>query len=92
MPSNCRSRVCQVDDCDGAHCPCCGGHKVDFYAPGHCDLCLDGLCMPEVPITCRNCGQDSSGCIYCNACAQKLPEYNYEQDDLNFDAAREKGR
>ena len=30
---------CKDDSCDAKHCPCCGGHKVDWYAPGLCDEC-----------------------------------------------------
>ena len=36
-----------MDDCDGAHCPCCGGHKIGFYEPGMCDTCMSGLCSPK---------------------------------------------
>lgn len=88
----CRSKVCQVDDCDGAHCPCCGGHKVGFYEPGHCDHCLL-VCMllPDV-LGCKKCGKDSKGCEYCDECAKTLPEYDFAQDDQNFDAARERGK
>jgi hypothetical protein len=42
---------------------------------------------------CLNYGKDSQGCIYCiycNECASAL-DYDYERDDFNFDANREKG-
>ena len=41
---------------------------------------------------CRTCGKDASGCVYCQACADKMPEYDYCLDDKNFDAARENYR
>jgi hypothetical protein len=30
---------CWDTSCDGNHCPVCGGHKMDFYAPGPCSMC-----------------------------------------------------
>ena len=30
---------CNDDSCDAAHCPSCGGHKMDWYAPGLCSKC-----------------------------------------------------
>ena len=41
---------------------------------------------------CRDCGKPSQGCIYCNDCAKKKPEYDYALDDFNYDSARERGR
>ena len=40
--------------------------------------------------SCRDCGKDSKGCIYCNECGKNHP-YDYALDDFNFDAARERG-
>lgn len=47
---------CKDDSCDGAHCPQCGGHKLDFYVPGLCQSCLDEAL--SAPTTWR--GRDSS--------------------------------
>lgn len=42
---------------------------------------------------CKGCGEQMTVPYkYCDRCAEKLQEYDYVQDDLNFDAAREKGR
>lgn len=34
-----QGRACRDDSCDGNHCPICGGHKIDFFAPGVCSTC-----------------------------------------------------
>jgi hypothetical protein len=76
-------------------CPSCGGEGTLLGQLGkrihyRCRSCGIDFSSVEEP-TCRDCGGDSQGCIYCNECAKNHP-YDYVQDDLNFDAARERGR
>lgn len=48
-----------------------------------------GVCDTGKVQFCRVCNQDSHNCLFCYRCAKDLPAYDYVQDDLNFDAARE---
>jgi len=80
-----------------ATCPVCRGPGVLLGALGtrihhRCRNCgIDFSRDKPKKVRCRDCDKDSKGCVYCNECAKNHP-YDYVQDDLNFDAARERGR